>query len=83
MNRTVAIVVSFGLVLLAMGAAVAASVIISLTLAHQSHQQICDGFGSFVHRPAAPVGSPLYRREKLNYDNLLKFDRKIGCHETP
>lgn len=59
--------------------AVGGSVFVSLSVAHTTKEQICGGFSYFIHKPTAPKGSVLYRREALQYRNLQIFKNKIGC----
>jgi hypothetical protein len=60
--------------------AIGGSVLSSIIVANQTKQSICYGFNSVIKAPTAQPGSILYRREQENYNNLLIFEHRIGCH---
>lgn len=68
------IIVSVASLILAIGG----SVMLSLYVAQNTKNQICFGFEYFIRPPTGPV-SPVKLREEKNYNNLLIFEKKIGC----
>jgi hypothetical protein len=72
---TIALVALF----LMLAGSVAGSYVLSLMVARQSTNRLCNAFELFIHQPAPPVNTPLKIRQEAQYHQLKVFERHLGC----
>lgn len=76
----VTVIITATAAVLSVGLAVGGSISLSLYEAHQESQRLCDAFSYFIHKPTPPINTPAKQRQQDQYNRLVEFENKLGCH---